>query len=262
MTDHQQFWHIPPAALQLAENEVHVWRTSLAVPAGSVERLQLLLVDEEIARAGRFYFEKDRQHWIVARATLRALLGRYLNLEPQRVCLACNDYGKPAISSPRAGQRLHFNLSHSGDLALYAFSYAGEVGVDVEQMRANVDYTELATHYFSDYECAALRALPVDRQEEAFFLCWSRKEAYIKARGKGLSLPLAQFDVSLLPDEPARLLGSREEPEITERWSLAALFPGPGYAGALVAEGSDWQLRCWQWEGKSGLQRAVSPGRE
>ena len=239
------FWHTPPTALHLAENEVHVWRTSLAAPLRTVERLQPLLVSEEITRAQRFYFEKDRLHWIVARATLRTLLGRYLDVEPQCICFASNDYGKPAITSPTAGRRLHFNLSHSGDLALYAFAYEREVGIDIEQVRANVDCIELATHYFSACECQALQTLPVDRQREAFFLCWSRKEAYIKARGKGLSLSLDQFDVSLDPDESARFLGSREEPEITQRWSLEALFPGTGYAGALVVEGSGWQLHCF-----------------
>ncbi len=114
-------------------------------------------------------------------------------------------------------------------------------------MRANIEHTELATHYFSAQECASLRALPLEQQEEAFFLCWSRKEAYIKARGMGLSLGLDQFDVSLTPGEPARLLGSREEPRIAECWSLRALWPGSGYAGAVVAERTDWQLRCWQW---------------
>ena len=247
MQDHHQFWHIPPAALQLAENEIHVWRASLAVPSDTVERLQPLLIDEEIARARRFYFERDRHHWTVARATLRALLGRYLAVTPPDVSLANNEYGKPALSALSVGRQLHFNLSHSGDLALYAFAYEREVGVDVEQVRANIDYTDLATHYFSERECQELRSLPAHRQQEAFFLCWSRKEAYIKARGKGLSLPLEQFDVSLHPDEPARLLGSREEPEMTQRWSLAALFPGTGYVGALVAEGSGWQFRCWQW---------------
>jgi 4'-phosphopantetheinyl transferase len=249
MQNYHQLWRTPSDNWQLAENEVHIWRTSLNVPLASVESLQEVLVDEEIARARRFYFAKDRQHWIVARATLRTLLGHYLNVAPRKLCFACNEYGKPALLSPVAGQRLHFNLSHSGDLALYAFAYDREVGVDVEQMRANVDYVELATHFFSAYECVALRALPVECQEEAFFLCWSRKEAYIKARGKGLSLPLDQFDVSLAPNEPARLLGSREEPGASERWSLSALFPGAGYAGALVVEGADWQLSCWQWQG-------------
>jgi 4'-phosphopantetheinyl transferase len=247
MKDHDQVWHMPPHPLHLAENDVHVWRASLEIPLSSLEQFQPLLLDEEIERARRFYFEKDRRHWIVARAILRVLLGRYLDVEPQRLCFANNEYGKPLILFPIAGRRLHFNLSHSGDLALYAFAYDREIGVDVEQMCATINYEDLGKHFFSVHERTALRALPPDRQEEAFFLCWSRKEAYIKARGKGLSLPLDQFDVSLVPDEPARLLESREESQATDRWSLSALFPGTGYAGALVVEGSGWQLSCWQW---------------
>lgn len=244
-----QGWHLPPRPLLLRENEVHVWRASLDRATDDVAHWQTLLRDDEVERAGRFYFEKDRRHWIVARATLRALLGRYLEIEPQELRFAHNEYGKPSIASPTMGQHLQFNLSHSGELALYAFAYNRAVGVDVEQMRAPLAYEELATHFFSAHECHALLTLPEEQREEAFFLCWSRKEAYIKARGKGLSLPLNQFDVSLAPGEPARLLDSREEPQVAERWSLAALLPGTGYAGALVAEGSGWQLHCWQWQG-------------
>lgn len=258
MKGHDQFWHVPPTSLQLVENEVHVWRVSLEEPAETLERLQLLLVDEEIERARRFYFEKDRRHWTVAHAALRILLSEYLKVEPQQFVFAQNEYGKPSIVFPPEGRRLHFNLSHSGNLALYAFAYQREVGVDVEQMRANVDYGELAEHFFSVYERTTLRALPALRQEEAFFLCWSRKEAYIKARGKGLALPLDSFDVSLTPDEPARLLGSREEPGAVERWSLRGLFPGPGYAGALVVEGSGWQLDCWQWQNTYSFREHIS----
>lgn len=244
-------WHAPPDQLLLAQNEVHVWRAPLEMPASSVEHLQHFLVDEEIERARRFYFEKDRQHWIVAHALLRIILGQYLKSDPRELCFTTNDYGKPSIVSPLVGKRLHFNLSHSGDLVLYAFAYESEVGVDIEQMCAGIDYNELATHYFSAHECTALDALPAALQEEAFFLCWSRKEAYIKARGKGLSLPLDQFDVSLAPDEPPRLLGSREEPRAAEHWTLHALFPGRGYAGALATEGPGWQLCCWQWQGET-----------
>lgn len=246
MGNDEQIWPTAPGHLFLAENEVHVWKVALDVPASDLEHFQALLSGEEAQRAARFYFARDRHHWSVARASLRRLLGRYLNVAPQDFCFTNNAYGKPSITYPTEGQRLHFNLSHSGDLALYAFAYDREVGVDVERIRANMDYKELATRYFSASECAALGALPENLQQEAFFLCWSRKEAYIKARGLGLSLPLDQFDVSLIPGEPARLLGSREEPRATERWSLQALWPATGYAGAVVAERSGWQLCCWQ----------------
>jgi 4'-phosphopantetheinyl transferase len=242
-------WCTPPNPLLLAKNEVHVWRAPLEMPASKIEDLQHVLVDEEIERARRFYLEKDRRNWIVAHALLRSILGQYLKSDPRSLRFTTNNYGKPLVVPPLTGRRLHFNLSHSGDLALYAFAYEREVGVDVEQIRAGIDYRELATHYFSVRECAALDALPAALQEEAFFLCWSRKEAYIKARGKGLSLPLDQFDVSLAPDEPPRLLGSREEPQVAESWSLYALSPGRGYVGSLAIEGSGWQLCCWHLQG-------------
>lgn len=241
-------WKIPPTDLKLAENEIHVWRVVLDVPLSEITSLQNVLVSEEIERARKFYFEKDRHHWTVAHAALRILLGHYLQSHPLELRFVTNDYGKPAIAYPATGKRLYFNLSHSGGLALYAFAYDRQVGVDVEYMRSGIEYRELAVHSFSAAECAALHALPVALQEEAFFLCWSRKEAYIKARGKGLSLPLAQFDVSLAPDKPAALLDSREEPQATERWSMHALEPGERYAGALVVERFGWQLSCWQWE--------------
>ncbi len=248
MSDADQQWMLPPVDLRLMEDEVHVWRVLLERPISEVECLQQVLVPEEIERARRFYFEKDRRHWTVAHAALRMLLGQYLNINPHSLRFITNAYGKPSIAHPPAGMRLHFNLSHSSDLVLCAFAYDRHIGVDVEYMRPGIEYEELATHHFSAHECAALRTLPVDVQEQAFFLCWSRKEAYIKARGKGLSLPLDQFDVSLAPDQPAALLDSREEPYATERWSLHALTPGTQYAGALVVEGFGWRLSCWQWQ--------------
>lgn len=232
--------------MQLAEREVHVWKVELERPASSIEYLRRFLVADEVDRAQRFYFEKDRNHWTVAHAFLRIFLGRYLLCDPSELDFATNSYGKPAVVAPSRGNRLHFNLSHSGDLALFAFAYDKEVGVDLERMRSGIEYRDLATRVFSAVERAALDALDPFLQEEAFFLCWSRKEAYIKARGMGLSLPLEQFDVSLTPGEPARLLGSREVPPPEGDWSLHALFPADGYAGALVTDGADWQIRCWR----------------
>ena len=142
---------------------------------------------------------------------------------------------------------LQFNLSHSAELALYAFTYQRQIGVDVEYMRPNIECDLLARSQFSPTEYTALQALPPLLQEKAFFLCWSRKESYIKAKGMGLSLPLDQFDVSLVPGEPAQLLDSREEAQATTHWSLHSLEPGNDYAGALTVEGFDWHLRCWQW---------------
>lgn len=255
MEQSEQIWKTSPTDLSLAENEVHVWRVDLEVPVQDIEPPQGVLTDEEIERARKFYFEKDRHHWTVAHIALRRLLGQYLHVHPHSLRFTTNEYGKPAIAYPSAGTRLHFNISHSGGLALCAFAYDRHIGVDVEYMRASIEYNELATYSFSAHECATLQALPAASQEEAFFLCWSRKEAYIKARGKGLSLPLDQFDVSLIPSEPAALLDSREDPQATKHWSLHALLPGERYAGALVVEGFDWQLSCWQWETRYVIDR-------
>ena len=249
MSNADHLWNTPPDNVILAENEVHVWRASLEALLSTIYELQCILSHEEFKRARQFYFEIDHLHWIVAHGILRRLLGHYLDIDPREVRFVTNGYGKPFIAYPSHGTRLHFNLSHSRDLALYAFTYDRHVGIDVEYMRADIDYEELAQYHFSPYECAVLQALPTAIRQEAFFLCWSRKEAYIKARGEGISIPLDQFDVSLTPGKPAALLGSREEPQVTARWSLHAITPGACYAGALVVEGTGWQLSCWQWLG-------------
>ena len=246
MHDTVGLWSIPPGSVTLAEGEVHVWRAVLDIPVKTREALQRVLSPDEAARAAKFYFEKDRQHWIAAHGILRMLLGNYMQVAPTAIQFVPNGYGKPSIAFP-SSTSLHFNLAHSGNIALYAFTLDREVGVDVEYMRAGIDCAELAQHYFSPSEKMQLLSLPVAQREEAFFVCWSRKEAYIKARGKGLSLPLDQFDVSLTPGKPAALLASREDLEATVNWSLHALEPGPHYAGALVVEGTNCVLSCWDW---------------
>ena len=259
MSDENPTWHVPPIEVTLPENGVHVWRASLSRKDNDnidgsnksedsrFSSLQHLLSVEERERAGKFYFERDRHNWVVAHGILRILLARYLDTDPRSLRFETNAYGKPLLASPQSGANLHFNLSHSGNLALYAFAFDRQVGVDVEYMRSGIDYEELARHHFSHHEYAALQSLPVAQQEEAFFLCWSRKEAYIKARGMGVSIPLEQFDVSLAPGESAELLGSRESPLAPTQWSLCSLAPGTGYVGALAVEDFGWRLSSWQY---------------
>jgi 4'-phosphopantetheinyl transferase len=121
------------------------------------------------------------------------------------------------------------------------------VGIDLEYIRSDLQVEQLAERFFSRREIATLRTLPPEVQRQAFFLCWTRKEAYLKARGEGLSLPLDQFDVSLIPGEPAALLSTQRDPYEVSRWSLQELTPAPGYAAALAVEGHGWGLACWQW---------------
>jgi 4'-phosphopantetheinyl transferase len=241
-------WNIPSHNLHLREDEVHVWRVSLVVPEFTLDHLQVVLSQEEVTRAARFHFEKDRKRWIVGRGVLRILLGRYVNTYPSQLRFGSHAYGKPFLAFPSVSPPLEFNISHSHDLVLYAFTFTRQVGIDLEYKGASVDYEALAKVSFSPNEQALFRSLPDDVKQEAFFNCWTRKEAYIKARGKGLSIPLDQFDVSFIPGEPAALLQDREDPREMTRWTLQELLPGSNYAGAIAVEGTRWNLSCWQWQ--------------
>ncbi len=213
-----------------------------------VPQWQQWLSPDEHLRAQKFFFEKDRQHFIIARGGLRKLLGLYLGLTPEAVRFQYNAYGKPALDLPGylLGTRLQFNVSHSQALILYAFALERAVGIDVEYMRTNIEYEALAESTFSPYERQIFSTLPGHLKLEGFYNCWTRKEAYIKARGQGLSLPLTLFDVTLAPGQPAALISSREgiQGEV-ERWHLRSLEPEAGYAGALTVEGHAWQMKCF-----------------
>lgn len=231
----------------MGRNEIHVWRAALTLKASQVHALAQILSPDEQARADRFQFQKDKVQYIATRGLLRVILGRYLDIEASQLLFCYNAYGKPALSNPPNDQRLRFNLSHSHGLSLYAVTRGREVGVDVERIEPDLVRTKVAEQFFSREEVKALRRLPRSLQPIGFFNCWTRKEAYIKARGEGLSLPLDQFDVSLVPGQPAALLYTHGDLEEASRWSLHDLAPGLGYAAAVAAEGHDWKIKCWQW---------------
>ena len=247
-TDATDSWPAPPGVLALDDAEVHVWRAPLDQPAGVVERLRSTLAEDEKLRAARFHFEKDRARFVVARGALRAILGRYLRVPPARLQFRYGPYGKPSLAAEFAASGLEFNVSHSHALGLIAVARGGALGIDVEHLRGDAAERQIAERFFSACEVAALCGLPAAQQPRAFFDCWTRKEAYIKARGEGLSFPLAEFDVSLRPDEPAALLRVRGDAREAERWTLRALDVAPGYAAALVAQGHGWRLKTWRWE--------------
>jgi 4'-phosphopantetheinyl transferase len=257
----EQIWNVPPATLRLSHHDVHVWRTSLELHTEHVQHLRQTLSADEIVRAERFYFEKDRQHFIVARGVLRMILSRYLGLDPRQLEFSYSAYGKPTLATTPGRDWLRFNLSHSHELALYAIAHGREVGIDIEYMRDNVETDTLAERYFSPREVMTLRALPAFQRSAAFFTCWTRKEAYIKARGEGLAFPLDRFDVSLTPEEPPALLRTLGDPHEAARWSLQAPAPGRGYTAALVVEGHDWQMTCWHWEPSSSSAAGFGGGR-
>jgi 4'-phosphopantetheinyl transferase len=241
-------WDSPPETLVLPAAELHVWRAPLNVSAAQARHLAQILTIDERQRAGRFHFQQDRTHFVVARGVLRAILGGYLNLNPKQVPIGYTTLGKPTLTEPFSPRDLQFNLAHSDGLALYAFCRDHPVGVDLERIRPDFATAEIAQRFFAPGEVAVLQALPPALQIEAFFACWTRKEAYLKAKGSGLSVPLNSFEVSLSPAEPAALLESRDDPQEPPRWTLHALNPSPGYAAALAVEGSGWQLKCWHFE--------------
>jgi 4'-phosphopantetheinyl transferase len=240
-------WLTPPERLSLASDQVHVWKAALDHPLETVESYRAILSSDERARADRFHFEKDRTAYTVARAALKKLLAGYLSAAPSTIEFEYSSHGKPYLNPAVNLRRISFNVSHSHQLALLAFAIDRQVGVDVERIRPDFGTLEIAQRFFSKTEVDVLLAQAPDRQAECFFNCWTRKEAYIKAIGEGLSCPLDRFDVTLAVDEPARLLATRAEAQDASRWSMHNLDTGPGYKAAVIAEGTDWQLECWQW---------------
>jgi 4'-phosphopantetheinyl transferase len=212
-----------------------VWRASLEQPEDVQERFLRTLDLDERKRADRCHFEKHRRRFIAGRGFLRLLLGRYLAIAPEDVSFAYGPYGKPSLAGERQASRLRFNASHSHELAVYGFVEDQDIGVDVEYSQAEFAGEDIARHFFSAYEVEKLMALPEGERGAAFFRCWTRKEAYIKAFGSGLSHPLDQFDVTLAPNEPAALIRDHRDEQATSRWSMFNLEL-EGYAGAVVVE--------------------------
>lgn len=234
--------NLPLHSLKLEADEVHLWGFNLEQQ--SPDNLKLFLSDDEILRASRFHFTKDRNHFIAARGLLRKLLAAYLGVSPADLKVLYGEKGKPYVAAiPDIS--INFNLAHSHDLVIYAFSQGRELGVDVEYIRVNLADDQIAERFFSPREINALRALPFELRKQAFFNCWTRKEAYIKARGEGLSMPLDEFDVSLAPGEPAVLLNNYKDAGEVSRWGMQSVSVPEGYVAALVVEGHDWSLKSF-----------------
>jgi 4'-phosphopantetheinyl transferase len=247
MTTFHSTWPLPPAKPSLPQAELHVWVASLNRTQTQRDHFWQHLSEDEQARANRFYFDRDRHHYIVARGLLRQLLGSYLQLPANQIAFAYGEHGKPELADGLAYSGVQFNVSHAQGVALLAFARHREVGVDIEQVRPLDDGEQIAERFFSKHEVAVFTAVPPEQKPQAFFNCWTRKEAFIKVIGEGLSCPLDSFDVTLKPGEPAELLQVKGSPEAAARWKLQNLEPAAGYAGAVIAEGREWQLRCWQW---------------
>jgi 4'-phosphopantetheinyl transferase len=231
----------------LAPREVHVWHAGLndLAQAGQLPALAALLNAEEHTRVARFHFSKDRDHFTLARGILRGLLAGYCGVPAAAIALAYSTAGKPALAWP-AGVDLHFNLSHSHGLAVYAFARGFRVGIDVELVRELKDADQIVERFFSPAELAAYRALAPDARPQGFFNGWVGKEAFVKALGQGLGHELAAFTVSLTPGAPARLVALPAD-QAGAGWTLCAVPIDPSYACAVVGEGGTFQVKCRRW---------------
>ena len=226
------------------DDEVHVLRLSVQQEPAVLSRLETFLSQREIERADSFRFPADRERHVVARGGLRAVLGRHLAAAPGDLRFRSNGYGKPVLYGPAGHNALRFNLSHSGAFVLLAVARRRRVGVDIEEIREDVPYLEMAQRFFSAAEHAALRAQPSDHRIPFFFATWTRKEAYVKGRGQGLSIPSQAFTVDVAGQEP-RPVDDRGRVSRPGSWRVAGVDAAAGYAAALAVENGDWNVRCF-----------------
>lgn len=238
-------WLIHPSDVSLDGNEVHVWRASLDMTAPQLKNLKESLSDDELFRADRFYFEKDRDHFIAARGLLRSLLGKYLKIKPDEISFSYGPYGKPEIGKELGEIMLRFNISHSQGLALFAFAQGRDIGVDLEYIRSDISSEDIAGKFFLEREIDTLNVLPEEKRQKEFFATWTRKEAYLKTRGKGLLGELNNFDVTTALDKPIELFEIQGFCKDEVSWLIRDLDVGPEYAAALAIEGQECDLKLW-----------------
>lgn len=232
------------APLALPKDEVQLWRVDLAAVRPNESRWRKLLSPDESERASRFHFLRDRQSYVASRGILRIILAGYLSADPHELSFSYSKKEKPSLGPVHGESQVKFNVTHSSAVAMYAFTRQREVGVDVEQIRRDIEVESIANRFFSLHEQEELAAFPAEQRVDAFFRCWTRKEAYIKATGDGLSLPLSQFDVSLalgVQDSNA-LLATRPDASEARRWFLREVPGGLDHIAAICVQGEDWKL--------------------
>jgi 4'-phosphopantetheinyl transferase len=225
-------WPQPAGPVPLVSGEVHVWRTSLALTSAEESQRMATLSSDERERARRFLVAPARAQFVAARSALRAILGGYLGRPPEEVRFVLGPIGKPALAD--ADSPLFFNLSHSREVALVAVTDRDEIGVDVEHVRDMASRDALAERFFHPNEVAALRALSPELRADGFFNAWTRKEAFLKATGKGISYGIDRVEVTLAPGDLPRVLGVDGDAAEAAAWTLGVLTPAPEYVGAVA----------------------------
>lgn len=236
-------WETFAEQAELAEGAVHVWCAGLRPAAEQMAVLQNTLSPSEKQRASSFRFWRHRRRFMAARGILRVLLGQYLDTLPLEIDISYSDYNKPQLPT----KTIEFNISHSEEFGLFAFCLGAEIGVDLERIRPINDAEGIASRFFSEGEYQRLQELPLDKRNEAFFACWTLKEAFIKAVGEGLSYGLGEFDVSFVPDQAAGLNSIHGREEEAKQWSLYSLVPVTGYSAALGVKGQGWEVSMRQF---------------
>jgi 4'-phosphopantetheinyl transferase len=229
----------------MKKDEIQLWCVRLAATSEQTQRFYDSLSNDEQGRARALHFVRHRTFFIIARGLLRAVLGWHLGQSAKDVKIAYGPRGKPSLSD--TPPQLHFNLAHSQDHVLYAVSKDRELGVDLELVRELPDAEAIAAQFFANDECTELFSLPRGQRTQAFFNCWTRKEAYLKATGSGLSAPLNKFRVSLIPGQPAEFLEFEESRFLQAQWSLSHLSPSEGYVGALALASREYILQELQF---------------
>jgi len=229
-------------AAAIDASDVHIWSRSLDAAPEEVAAHASILSPDERARANRFRFDDDRRRFVIGRSVLRQILGDYLCLPADRLTFSYDDYGKPRLERAAGGPPLFFNASHSHDLALYAIAPVDGVGIDVERVRAMTDVESIARRFFAPREQSALAALQGDAKTEAFFRCWTRKEAILKAVGAGFSLPLNSVDVPIASDTLPCVVRLPHAISDIHDWSLHDARPPADYVGAVALPGDGWHV--------------------
>jgi len=223
--------------------DIEIWFGSTDMEQDVVSEMERYLSADEQVRARKFVFEGDRKRYVICRALLRRILGAFLQRDPARISMKYNRYGKPELS----GKPVEFSLSHSDDRAAVAVTSQRRIGIDIERIEPLRPVLELAERFFSPSEAEQISALHGEAQRNAFYNCWTRKEAFTKALGQGLAIPLSSFEVTLLSDVPARLV--KAEGADVRDWTLKELKVGEGYAGAIAVEGrGEWHLNTGTWD--------------